>query len=99
MVGELSSPELLKILGANGWKSDAARVRNNKIPMQHPDKTFPDTYVILHFPHLGVTTDKIKLDITYPRLGPVGSRHCNPRLGPVGSMHCKHWSNSVMCCS
>ena len=26
MVGELSLPEMLKILGANGWKSDAARV-------------------------------------------------------------------------
>lgn len=53
MVGELSLPEMLKILGANGWKSDAARVRNNKIPMNHPDKTFPDNYVISHFPHPG----------------------------------------------
>lgn len=53
MVGELSLPEMLKILGANGWKSDAARVRNSKIPMKHPDKTFPDNYVILHFPHPG----------------------------------------------
>ncbi len=51
MVSELSLPEMLKILGANGWKSVAAKVCKNKIPMKHPDKNFPDNYVVLHFPH------------------------------------------------
>lgn len=39
MVSELSLPEMLKILGANGWKSVAAKVCKNKIPMKHPNKT------------------------------------------------------------
>ena len=44
MVNELSLPEMLKILGANGWESVVDKVCKNKIPMQRPNKNLSRLY-------------------------------------------------------